>query len=70
VLTISIFRISAFETENFESPDEVCRYLKNLLDRLRTHAHRFILLPGCSAFIKTTWPVLKWCLDAWRQLGT
>jgi len=66
LLTISIARISALETENSKSPDEGFRYLKNLLDRLRTHAHRFILSPGCSAFIKTNWPVLKWCLDAWR----
>jgi len=70
VLTIGIARISALETENSKSPDEGCRYVKILLDRLRTHAHRFILSPSCNAFIKPTWPVLKWCRDDWRPLGT
>ena len=61
--------ISAMETENFRSYDEVRRYVDNLFVRMKPYAHRFMFAASCSTSIRTRWEVLKWFRDAWREMG-
>jgi len=62
--------ISAMETENFRTYDEVRRYVENLFRRMKPYAHRFIFAASCSTSIRTPWEILKWFRDAWREFGT
>jgi hypothetical protein len=61
--------ISAVETEQFQSADEVRRYVENLLSRLRPYAHRFMLSASCNTSIRTPWHVIEWFRDAWLEFG-
>lgn len=61
--------ISAHETENFGSADEVRRYVGDLLGRLRPYRNRFMLSASCNTSIKTPWETLKWFRDAWKEFG-
>ena len=61
--------ISAMETENFQSYDEVRRYVEKLFARMKPYAHRFMCAASCSTSIRTRWEVLKRFRDAWRELG-
>jgi len=60
--------ISAMETERFTSYDETRQYLEDLLRRMRPYGHRFILSASCNTSINTSWQVLVWFRDAWREL--
>lgn len=59
--------ISAMETEKFQSADEVRRYIKDLFQRLRPFAHRFVLAASCNTSIRTPWKTLQWFRDAWKE---
>jgi hypothetical protein len=61
--------ISAVETEQFQSCDEVRRHVENLFSRLRPYAHRFMLSASCNTSIRTPWRVIGWFRDAWREFG-
>ena len=61
--------ISAHETENFGSADEVRRYMENLMERMQPFRHRFMLSASCNTSIRTPWQTLKWFRDAWREFG-
>lgn len=61
--------ISAAETENFNSPEEVREYLARLLAQLRPHRHRFMLSASCNTSIRTPWRVIQWFRDAWAHLN-
>lgn len=61
--------ISALETEQFTTSDQVRRYVADLLTRLAPYRHRFILSASCNTSIHTPWPVLTWFRDAWREFG-
>jgi len=62
--------ISAMETEQFESRDQVRRYVENLFERLRPYFHRFMFSASCNTSIHTPWQVIKWFRDAWREFGS
>ena len=61
--------ISAMETERFTTPDEVRRYVEALLIRLQPYRHRFMLSASCNTSIRTSWRVIEWFRDAWREFG-
>lgn len=61
--------ISALETEQFRTRDEVRRYVEDLLRRLAPYRHRFMLSASCNTSIRTPWPVIEWFRDAWREFG-
>ncbi|NUQ64342.1 MAG: hypothetical protein HUU20_17880 [Pirellulales bacterium] len=61
--------ISALETENFRTADEVRRYVEDLCRRLRPYAHRFILAASCNTSIRTPFQTLLWFRDAWREFS-
>lgn len=61
--------ISAMETERFKTRDEVRWYLEDLFQRLRPYRHRFMLSASCNTSIRTSWEVLEWFRDAWREFG-
>jgi len=62
--------ISARETEQFRTADEVRRYIEGLFVRLRPDRHRFMLSASCNTSIRTPWQVLLWFRDAWREFAT
>lgn len=59
--------ISAIETERFQSPDEVRRYVAGLFERMRPYSHRFMLAASCNTSIRTPWKVIQWFRDAWLE---
>jgi len=61
--------ISAMETESFRSADEVRRYVEDLFRRLAPYRHRFMLSASCNTSICTSWKVLQWLRDAWREFA-
>lgn len=61
--------ISAMETENFRSADEVRRYVEELFGRLRPYSHRFMLAASCNTSTRTPWQVILWFRDAWREFA-
>jgi uroporphyrinogen-III decarboxylase len=61
--------ISAAETERLQSRQAVRTYVKQLTDRLRPFAHRFVLASACNTAITTRWEQLVWFRDAWREFG-
>lgn len=61
--------ISALETEQFVTRDQVRRYLENLFGRLQPYRHRFLLAASCNTSIRSRWEVLVWFRDAWREFG-
>jgi hypothetical protein len=61
--------ISAMETENLQSADEVRCYLANLFQRLAPYSHRFMLSASCNTSIRTPWKALRWFRDAWREIA-
>ena len=61
--------ISAVETEQFQCYDDVRRYVRDLLSKLRPYAHRFMLSASCNTSIRTPWRVIEWFRDAWFEFG-
>ncbi len=61
--------ISAIETVNMKSRDEVFRYTENLLRRMKPYRHRFILSASCNTAIETSWEILRFFKEAWDELG-
>jgi hypothetical protein len=61
--------ISAFQTRELRTREQVFGYMRDLLDRLRPVAHRFILSASCNTAIDASWETLKHFRDAWQELG-
>src|SRR5208283_1775595 len=61
--------ISAFQTRELRTREQVFAYVRGLLDRLRPLAHRFILSASCNTAIDAPWATLKHFRDAWQELG-
>ncbi len=59
--------ISAAEVDRLQSRDEVRVYVKQLFDRLRPFAHRFLFASACNTAFTTRWEQLIWFRDAWRE---
>ncbi len=62
--------ISAAETDGLQTRDAVCAYVRQLLDRLRPYAHRFVFAASCNTAISTRWDQLVWFRDAWQEYGS
>jgi hypothetical protein len=61
--------ISAFQTRELRTREQVFAYVRQLLDRVRPWAHRFILSASCNTAIDTPWESLKHFRDAWREFS-
>ncbi|MGA2177459.1 MAG: uroporphyrinogen decarboxylase family protein [Verrucomicrobiota bacterium] len=61
--------ISAFQTRELRTREQVFAYMRGLLDRLRPLARRFILSASCNTAIDAPWETLKHIRDAWQEFG-
>lgn len=61
--------ISAMETRNLKTHDEVFDYVRRLFETMRPWAHRFILSASCNTAIDARWETLIHFRDAWREFG-
>lgn len=61
--------ISAFETRELRTRQQVFGYVRGLLRRLQPFAHRFILSASCNTSVDAPWPTLKHFRDAWKEFG-
>lgn len=61
--------ISAQEFGRLKTREEVFAYVKNLFDRLRPYAHRFVLSASCNTPINAPWETIRHFRDAWREYG-
>ncbi len=61
--------ISAFQTRELRTREQVFAYVRELFDRLRPFAHRFILSASCNTAIDAPWMTLKHFRDAWLEFG-
>ena len=59
--------ISAMETRDLKSKDEVFRYVKNLFERMKTYKNRFMFSASCNTSIDTKWDTIKHFRDAWLE---
>ena len=61
--------ISAAEFQRLEDRAAVFSYVRNLFDRLRPQAHRFILSASCNTPYTAPWEMIVAFRDAWREHG-
>ena len=59
--------ISAFETKDFKTKNEVFRYVENLFARLKPYKNRFIFSSSCNTAIDARWETIKYFRDAWLE---
>lgn len=59
--------ISAAEFNRLTTRDAVFAYIRNLFDRMRPHAHRFMLSASCNTPYTAPWESIVWFRDAWRE---
>ena len=57
--------ISAMETRNLSSKEEIFVYVEKLFRRLLPYKHRFIFSSSCNTSIDTAWETIKHFRDAW-----
>jgi uroporphyrinogen-III decarboxylase len=61
--------ISAMETDQLRTRDDVDRYVQNLCGRMRPYAHRFVLSASCATPYNAPWDTLRYFRDAWLRYG-
>lgn len=61
--------ISAMETRDLQTRQEVFNYLGGLFERMRPYRHRFMLAASCNTAINARWETLLHFRDAWRELA-
>ena len=59
--------ISAQEFERLRTREQVFTYVRELSDRMRPFAHRFMLSASCNTPYTAPWQTLVWLRDAWRE---
>jgi uncharacterized protein (DUF1330 family) len=59
--------ISAFETRDLKSREEIFRYVRSLFQRMKDYGNRFILSSSCNTSIDTSWDTIKNFRDAWLE---
>jgi hypothetical protein len=59
--------ISAMETRNLQSSQEIKAYVKQLFTALLPHKNRFIFSASCNTSIDTPWSTIKHFRDAWLE---
>lgn len=59
--------ISAMETRDLKTREEVFNYVKALFEAMRPYRHRFIFSSSCNTAIDAKWETLKHFRDAWLE---
>jgi hypothetical protein len=59
--------ISAMETRNLHSRDEIFGYVENLFRKMVPYKNRFIFAASCNTAIDTSWETIKLFRDAWLE---
>lgn len=59
--------ISAIQTRDLKTKDEVFKYVKNLFERMKPYKNRFVFAPSCNTPIDTSWDTIKQFRDAWLE---
>jgi uroporphyrinogen decarboxylase len=61
--------ISAIETSELKTKDQVYDYARRLFERMMPYANRYILSASCNTPINTRWETIQWFRDAWLRYG-
>ncbi len=61
--------ISAFQTRELRTREEVFGYVRELFQRMRPFAHRFMFAASCNTATDASWETLKHFRDAWNEFG-
>lgn len=61
--------ISALEYERLTTRQQIFEYARQLADRMRPYAHRFVLHPSCNTPYTAPWQSICHFRDAWREYG-
>ncbi len=61
--------ISALETRALLTREQVFGYVRDLFNRVRPFAHRFLFSASCNTAIDARWATLRDFRDAWRDLN-
>jgi len=59
--------ISAMETRDLKSKDEIFDYVEKLFTRMLPYKSRFIFASSCNTAIDTSWETIKHFRDAWLE---
>jgi uroporphyrinogen-III decarboxylase len=59
--------ISAMETRDLKSKDEVFRYVSGLFKKMKPYKNRFMFSASCNTAIDTKWDTIKHFRDAWLE---
>ncbi len=59
--------ITAGEFNRLQTRGQVFAYVKELFDRMRPHAHRFVLSASCNTPYTAPWQTILWFRDAWKE---
>lgn len=59
--------ISAFETRDLKTKQEVFKYVENLFRKLKPYRNRFVFSASCNTATDTTWETIKNFRDAWLE---
>jgi hypothetical protein len=64
--------ISAMETRDLKTREEIFSYVERLFTRMLPYKNRFIFSSSCNTAIDTSWQTIKYFRDAWlnfREIG-
>jgi uroporphyrinogen-III decarboxylase len=59
--------ISAMETRDLKSKEEVFTYVRNLFRKMKPYQNRFMFSASCNTSIETKWETIKQFRDAWLE---
>jgi len=59
--------ISAMETRDLKTKDEVFTYVRNLFEKMKPYRNRFMFSASCNTPIDTKWETIKLFRDAWLE---
>jgi uroporphyrinogen-III decarboxylase len=59
--------ISAMETMNLKTREEIYSYVETLFRKMLPYKNRFIFSSSCNTAINTSWDTIKHFRDAWMH---
>jgi uroporphyrinogen-III decarboxylase len=59
--------ISAIETRDLKSKDDIFKYVKGLFEKMSPYKNRFMFSASCNTAIDTKWDTIKYFRDAWLE---
>ena len=59
--------ISAMETRDLKTKEEIFRYVKELFTKMLPYKNRFIFSSSCNTSVDTSWETIKHFRDAWME---